>query len=92
MNRSLVLVLIGGLAMTSLNDATGQENKPARRISAPPQPQPVLVAGTEFMILDTPPSKPSKESNQLRLPIMVVVLFWIVAMFLWQIYFNKKNQ
>ena len=90
MKRSLAFVLASGLTMTSLSDISGQENKPVKRITAASQPQPVLVGGTEFIILDSPPSKPIKEANQLRLPIMIVVLFWIGAMFLWQIYFNKK--
>lgn len=92
MNRRLVFVLAGGLVLTSLHGASAQEDRPVRRITAPAQPQPVLVAGTEFMILDTPPNNPTKEAPQLRLPIMIVVLFWIVAMFVWQLYFNRKNR
>jgi len=79
--------------MTSGLIAQGEQ--PARRLSqAVPAVQniPVLVAGTEFLILD-PPAKTSKiESPKKRLPVLVVILFWIFAMFLWQIYFNRKSR
>lgn len=77
--------------MTSGSIAQGDQ--PARRLtqaSAAAQNAPILVAGTEFLILD-PPTKTSKtESPKKRLPVVVVILFWIFAMFLWQVYFNRK--
>ena len=51
------------------------------------------MTGTEFLILD-PPAKTTKatktENSKKRLPVVVVILFWVFAMFLWQVYFNRK--
>ena len=61
---------------------------------APSQPEnaPVLVAGTQFMILDPVPAKPKEGGGRNRLPVSLVVLAWVLAMVLWQVYFNRKAQ
>ena len=60
--------------------------------SGQPQNAPVLVAGTQFMILDPVPVKPKEGGGKNRLPVSLVVLAWVLAMVLWQVYFNRKAQ
>jgi len=93
MNRRPALFVATSLMFAMTSGLIAQGEGPARRLTqAVPASQnaPVLVAGTEFLILD-PPAKPSKtESQKKRLPVIVVILFWVFAMFLWQVYFNRK--
>ena len=95
MHRRPELIFATSLMLAMTSGLIAQGEQPARRLSqAVPAVQniPVLVAGTEFLILD-PPAKTSKiESQKKRLPVLVVILFWIFAMFLWQIYFNRKSR
>lgn len=53
--------------------------------------EPIMVGGTEFLILDPLPQK-KVERAQKRVSAFVVVLAWIGAMLLWQVYFNRKSR
>lgn len=93
MNRSPALFAATSLTFAMTSGLIAQGEQPARSFTqaVPAAPNaPILVAGSEFFILD-PPAKPSKtESPKKRLPVIVVILFWVFAMFLWQVYFNRK--
>ena len=57
------------------------------------QAVPILVAGTDQLILlEQPVSKSKASESKKRLPMFVVVLLWIAAMLLWQVYFNRKSR
>ena len=73
---------------------TAQPAQPLQKKTTAGQSQnaPILVAGTEFMILDPVPVKPKEAGGKNRLPLSLVVLAWVVAMVLWQVYFNRKAQ
>jgi hypothetical protein len=95
MNR-LAFLFAASLTLAPALSLTAQDAPPTRRLKAPlsaaQQNAPILVAGSEFLILD-PPAKPARsEKPKPRLPVIVVVLFWIFAMFLWQVYFNRKRR
>ena len=56
------------------------------------QNAPILVGGTDQLILLEPPVLKNKAAEgKKRLPMFVVVLLWVIAMVLWQVYFNRKR-
>ena len=94
MNR-LAFLFAASLTLASVSSLAAQDEQPPRRLKSTlsePQSAPILVAGSEFLILDPPVKTAKSEKPKARLPVMVVVLFWIFAMFLWQVYFNRKQR
>jgi len=92
MYRCLAFIFAACVLFTPSCEALAQETKPSRTPSAAGLSQPILVAGTEFMIIEAPAQKGPSEKPRQRLPIVVVIFLWIVAMFLWQLYFNRKQR
>lgn len=92
MQRCLALIFAACLVFSPFPRAAAQEPKLSRPSEAPRQSQPVLVAGTEFIIIEVPTPKGEIEKSRKKVPIVVVVFFWILAMFLWQLYFNRKQR
>lgn len=90
MHRCLAFLFAACVFFTPSREAVAQESKPSRRPPAAAPVQPILVAGTEFMIIEAPSPKGANERPKQRMPIVVVIFLWIVAMFLWQLYFNRK--
>ena len=65
----------------------------ARSRSEPVQAAPILVGGTDqIILLEQPVAKSKTTESKKRLPMFVVVLLWIVAMVIWQAYFNRKSR
>ncbi len=84
----LVMACVGCVFATG---APAQEAAPKRVGAAPVQTVPVLVGGSEFLLMEVPVAKPAGTEGKKRLPLSIVVLLWVVAMVLWQIYFNRKK-
>jgi hypothetical protein len=92
MKRRLALALAAGLLASSFPHARAEEPRPHKILRLPTQTQPMLVSGTEFVIVEVPVPKKMVEPPQKKMPIVIVVFFWIVAMFLWQVYLNRKEK
>ena len=91
MKRRLALLLSASLLLNPCPAARAQDAKTSRTTSTPVQTQPVLVSGSEFIIVEVPSPKKTSDKARPKMPIVVVIFLWIVAMFLWQLYFNRKQ-
>lgn len=92
MNRSLALLLAALFTLAPISHAIAQETRTYKLAPKGASGGTLVISGSEFFILDAPPPKERNERPQKKLPIVVVVVFWIIAMFLWQLYFNYKHK
>jgi hypothetical protein len=92
MNHRLALLIAMAFTLAPiwpLNAEGTKSSGPAQRATSGST---LVVSGSEFFIVDIPPTKEKSGLPKKKLPIVVVVVFWIVAMFLWQLYFNYKHK
>lgn len=91
MNRRLLPILVLATGICGVFPLGAQEAAEKKEVLKALPVEPIMVGGTEFFILDPLPQK-KVERPQKRVSAFVVVLAWIGAMLLWQVYFNRKGR
>ena len=93
MKRRLLPILVLAAGICGDHPLGAQEAAQKKEVLTALPSEPIVVGGTEFLILDPLPQKKEKaERPQKRVSAFVVVLAWIGAMLLWQMYFNRKHR